>query len=467
MTDEEKIMEVFQRYEEAGLINADIEQVLNCITDDIIGIGIGEQGFVFSKEDVRRVITTGLKEDVLTKHSVSFEQVKIMIRKEGFANLCAKVNVRASRGEKIFTSVFLQSLTLVCRDGDWKICELHASAPVVTEESVEAYPLKFAEKTLQSLKEKIGEAAYLAEEQYRQAILADTIAFYIVNFSANIFEKCQLNGNTCVYVEPGTPYEEFIWEKSPVYVVEEDRSCFMDKLSLRRVNEAFEHGSRELSCEYRMVGPDGSVFWALTIVRLIRDVATGEQKGIMYVKNIDTEKRRELDMLQKAEWDGMTGVLNKAAFTRNVNACLAGLGPESSAASAASRCAFVMMDVDDFKSINDSYGHPAGDRVLIAVAWILKDTFGENGFVGRLGGDEFAVFIRNIPSEEVFLQKLDTVLERVRRIELDKELNPGVSCSIGVVLCEGRKSLEQLYREADNALYRSKQMGKDRVTFGG
>ena len=78
-------------------------------------------------------------------------------------------------------SQFLQSLTLVRRGKDWKICALHASSPIVTEESVEAYPLKFAEKTLQSLKEKIGEEAYLAEEQYRQAVLADTVAFYIIN----------------------------------------------------------------------------------------------------------------------------------------------------------------------------------------------------------------------------------------------------------------------------------------------
>lgn len=474
MTDEDKIMRVFRQYEEGGLVSKDLDQVLDCIAEQVIGIGIGEQGFVHSKEDVRQVILSGQKHDPETKHSVSFERVKILVHEEGFANLCAKVIVRAEKKGTTNVSRFLQSLTLIRQGEDWKICALHASTPVVTEESVEAYPLKIAEETLKNLKEKIGEKAYLAEEQYRQAVLADTVAFYIINFSTDVFEKCQLNGQLCVKVEPGTPYEKFLIEKSPQYILDEDRERFLQLLSQQSVKDAFEKGNNELSCEYRMWVPDGTMRWMFTTVRLIIDVVTGERKGIMYVKDIDAEKRRELEMIDKADRDEMTGVLNKAAFTRRAAELLAGLprfrmppvqGTVSECLVHSYNAAFIMLDVDNFKVINDTCGHPMGDRALIAVAGILKELFGEEAVIGRMGGDEFAVFVHGTLKRKELCDRLNAVLSKAAQINLGKDLCTGISCSIGVALRGEEQSIDLLYRKADDALYRAKLNGKSRYFF--
>lgn len=457
MTDEEKIKQVLYKYEDGGLISMDIEKVLSCIDDRIIGIGIGEQGFVTSKADVFSIFTNGLKNDTKTKHSLSFSQLHICVYKEGFANLCAKVTVRAQNGADVSKSEFLQSLTLIKRGEDWKICALHASAPIITEESVNAYPLKFAEKTLQSLKEKIGEEAYLAEEQYRQAVLADTVAFYIINFTANAFEKCQLNGNLCVYVEPDTPYEEFLIEKSPRYVAECDRARFLNALSLEKVQEAFENGSNELSCEYHLIAPDGSLVWMVTIIRLITDVVTGEKKGIMYVKDIDEAKRRELDMISRARHDAMTGILNKTAFLQSVTDAL----PLTKTCSA-----FIMLDVDDFKYINDTCGHPAGDHVLVSISGILSETFGPHSLIGRIGGDEFAVYLPQAPEKNSLCRRLSYALTEISGIPLDNADNICVTCSVGVTRCTASDTVPQIYQRADTALYASKRAGKNQYTFG-
>lgn len=456
MTDREKIIQVFYDYEDGGLVSLDLNKILNCLDETLIGIGIGEQGFVTSKEDVRQVFTTGLKNNTDTKHSLSFEQIHVLIHEEGFANLCAKVIVRAEKENNVSISQFLQSLTLVRRGKDWKICALHASSPIVTEESVEAYPLKFAEKTLQSLKEKIGEEAYLAEEQYRQAVLADTVAFYIINFSKDVFEKCQLNGDLCAFVEPQTPYEQFICDKLPQYVASEDRAYFLETLSLASIKAAFEAEKKELSCEYRFLCPDSSVLWMVTTVRLITDVVTGDKKGIMYVKDIDAGKRRELEMIEKADRDVMTGVLNKAAFIRSVtDSLLLSTGTP----------AFVMLDIDNFKSINDTKGHPAGDLVLMAIAGILKDIFAADGIVGRLGGDEFAVFLPGTHTQDALTARLEQVLGQVKSIKQCNKAPSNVTCSIGVTFCDDKRSIEEIYKNADDALYRAKQNGKNQITF--
>lgn len=198
------------------------------------------------------------------------------------------------------------------------------------------------------------------------------------------------------------------------------------------------------------------MLWMVTTVRLITDVVTGDKKGIMYVKDIDAGKRRELEMIEKADRDVMTGVLNKAAFIRSVtDSLLLSTGTP----------AFVMLDIDNFKSINDTKGHPAGDLVLMAIAGILKDIFAADGIVGRLGGDEFAVFLPGTHTQDALTARLEQVLEQVKSVKQCNKAPSNVTCSIGVTFCDDKRSIEEIYKNADDALYRAKQNGKNQITF--
>lgn len=455
MTEEEKIKQLFYRFEDGGLISKDVDQVFDCLTEPLLGIGIGEQGFVTCRADVRRVLETGIKEEP-GSHSLRYGDIRILLHNETFASLCAEVIVlsRASDRQAATTkSEFHQSLTLIKERGEWKICALHASAPVVTEETLDAYPLKLAEKALQNMREKISEEVYLAEEQYRQAILADSIAFYIIDFTLNVFEKCQLNGDWCAEVEPGTPYESFILEGTPDYIVEEDRARYLSLFSLKGIREAFADNRREVACEYRLILPDGSPAWVLTVARLITDIVTGNQKGIMYVKNIDQNKRAEMDILNRAACDEMTGVYNKGAVMGRVAALLA----EDRSAKPG---VFVMLDVDDFKAINDTYGHPLGDEVLIGIARTLQAWFEDRALIGRLGGDEFGVFV----TDSVIGRELEELLAKINAIRLPGAPDLRISCSIGVAHVQAGICFEDLYKQADSALYRSKYSGKNQIS---
>lgn len=127
-------------------------------------------------------------------------------------------------------------------------------------------------------------------------------------------------------------------------------------------------------------------------------------------------------------------------------------------------CALLFIDVDDFKEVNDRYGHPTGDRVLMHVAAFLKSIAGPSAIVARFGGDEFAVFVPHAKSKP----DLDRLVERIKSeafegfhdeaIENPRaslSLTVGVACGDGSSAC-GSPLFEDLYRQADNDLYRAK-----------
>lgn len=119
---------------------------------------------------------------------------------------------------------------------------------------------------------------------------------------------------------------------------------------------------------------------------------------------------------------------------------------------------FLILDVDRFKQINDTFGHPHGDATLCAFAECLQQEFGPLGFSGRMGGDEFAVLIRqNLPQPA-----LTGVLTHFMRTVKAKT---SVSCSIGCCPIPYNSTLDPVYRQADSALYTAKQNGRDQFVI--
>ena len=123
---------------------------------------------------------------------------------------------------------------------------------------------------------------------------------------------------------------------------------------------------------------------------------------------------------------------------------------------------FIMLDLDQFKEINDQYGHPEGDRALRAVASALKETFEHQGTIGRLGGDEFAVFLCADISAAELESELDHFLDHIHRISWGEQR---LTCSIGAIPIRSASTPEELYQAADELLYRAKEQGRDRYVI--
>lgn len=153
----------------------------------------------------------------------------------------------------------------------------------------------------------------------------------------------------------------------------------------------------------------------------------------------------------RAATDSLTGVANREGFRRYLDTTLS---------AARLPAAVLFVDIDDFKSINDEFGHEFGDRILCAVASLLKKFVRGDDLVVRWGGEEFIVFLWNTSIEQAF-----TVAERICKAVRNCELPHGaqITVSIGCSGTDDVNEVSRLVAAADNALYQAKHAGKDRV----
>jgi diguanylate cyclase (GGDEF)-like protein len=174
---------------------------------------------------------------------------------------------------------------------------------------------------------------------------------------------------------------------------------------------------------------------------------------------------------QRAATDGKTGLLNAAAWHEKAERAL------HRSQRAGGAAGVLILDLDHFKSVNDTYGHLAGDEVLVAVAAALRAEVREGDVVGRFGGEEFVVLLRDLELTGAGRRQLESVAERIRaRVEqLDVVVHTpdgpltiqGLSTSVGGVFHLGRTStLQQVLGAADAALYAAKRDGRNVVRFG-
>ena len=167
------------------------------------------------------------------------------------------------------------------------------------------------------------------------------------------------------------------------------------------------------------------------------------------------ERLRQVQMSNKAKMDALTGILNKGAVTETIKEYLAESEPDQ-------LHALLMIDCDNFKAVNDTFGHAVGDEVIKYFASILKRTFRDSDIKGRFGGDEFMVFMKNTTKEATAL-RAGQLNDAIRKPYLKDGKEIKISCSIGIsYFPKDGKDFDTVFASADDALYKAKSLGKDR-----
>ncbi len=244
--------------------------------------------------------------------------------------------------------------------------------------------------------------------------------------------------------------EEFLVKTAAALIGKDIRNVFVD-------TEEFAKSLLE-KLEDKKISFDFEMNTAERLYYFRGEISQIKQEGKVIILRDNTEEVRMInDLRTYASMDLLTKVYNRNFFND--------IAQEQIKDCAQNKRSFslVMMDIDRFKEINDTYGHSTGDMVLSMVADICRKHLGNQGFIGRFGGDEFVMGFENLPEEEI-----GEIIERIRVEIMDTDFMYNdttlkTTCSFGIYTMTGMKDLDEWIKNADEALYQSKRLGRNKI----
>lgn len=237
---------------------------------------------------------------------------------------------------------------------------------------------------------------------------------------------------------------------------------FLDKLMSDEYAEVYKRDISTLlknktghSGEYQMTTKNGSLLWFSIRALCVTDRLGEPLRVIGVVTDIDSEKKLELQLSERASYDFLSQLYNRSTFERELKSEIE--------RSAHAKVAVLFIDVDDFKFINDRFGHSVGDEVIKYVAGCIKQRVKGSGFAGRFGGDEFVLCITDAKQiEEIESLSLDLIDELYEGYHSElANVSINVKASIGIAFFpEHGDDSNKIVAAADEAMYFVKKNGK-------
>ncbi len=232
-----------------------------------------------------------------------------------------------------------------------------------------------------------------------------------------------------------------------------------DRTDFGKMLDQLFAGRRYGEAEVRLYDNAGQYHWCRFRITAIRDDNGQVVRMIGLISDIDSEKRASQELRDMAERDSLTQLYNKGTAMQKIDAYIDRMEPEDSAV-------MFVIDVDDFKKINDHCGHMRGDAVLQEIATELKRIFRSEDIVARIGGDEFLVFMTAVREPRIIEERASRINSLLRSIVVQHKAGGAISCSIGLVLCpQSGRNFNELFAHGDLALYDAKLKGKNQHSF--
>ncbi len=233
-----------------------------------------------------------------------------------------------------------------------------------------------------------------------------------------------------------------------------------DILTFSKMFENIIAGNNVSNIRFRIKNDVGQFLWSSVSGIVIKDKKGRPYRAIGCLENINEQILREEELKNKAEIDQLTGLYNKATTEFLIRKTLQGFNRRDD------NHALLIIDIDNFKVVNDKLGHLFGDVVLALLAGLLKPLFRSDDIIGRIGGDEFFVLLKNYTSENTIYTKANEICKLFERTFSENDITCNVSASIGIALCPLHGTeFDTLYKSADTALYITKENGKNGFTI--
>ncbi len=237
------------------------------------------------------------------------------------------------------------------------------------------------------------------------------------------------------------------------YIYPQDKQILIEHFELALSGQS-------VTKEYSMViSPTQSIWLEMTYLPVYKD---GSIIGIC-LSTLDITERKLLDqkLTRDAFYDTLTDLPNRRYFLDELNKCL-----EEKIANPEYSFAVFFMDLDRFKSINDSLGHGIGDKLLVAVSRRLRYIIKTEDIVARLGGDEFIILVKNVKTAKEVVKIAENIQKQVSQPFLLDALNLSITSSVGIAFANKNYiEAEDILRDADTAMYRAKFKGKNSYTI--
>jgi diguanylate cyclase (GGDEF)-like protein/PAS domain S-box-containing protein len=291
-----------------------------------------------------------------------------------------------------------------------------------------------------------------AEERFRRAFDDAPIGMALVNLEGRWL---RVNATLCEIT--GYSESELLARTFQDITHPED----LDR-NLVELNRVIGGEQRAMRIEKRYVRPNGHTVWVRISSSLVRDPDGEPLHFVSQIEDVTDRKRAEQKLMELADHDSLTGLLNRRRFDEELRLALLRLRRHSGQAT------LLLIDLDRFKVVNDTYGHKTGDEVLVAVAAAIRGRLRETDVMARLGGDEFAAIVFEAGGDAALVVAADLATALRSRQIVSGEAKLTVTASIGVVLLDGDTLGDgnDALVAADRALYRAKSGGRDRIELG-
>ncbi len=290
----------------------------------------------------------------------------------------------------------------------------------------------------------------LQDNMFKNSIYSHSLFMFAVNVNSRKIVIYQENGEYHNIID--MDYEDYLGNELLQYVHKKDREKVIRFFDYQNIYSLYNDDKKSKKIDFRFKNEDLKDYrWVNTRVQFERESNYNELLMIVYALDIDEEKKKQLEIEFLAQRDVLTEIYNRKTFNELVDKNISNL------LNKISYSAYMILDLDNFKEVNDKLGHSIGDKVLKDVADVLEEVFDDNGYVGRFGGDEFVVFIYNQKSYADIEDKCNKTIDMIKN--MNKKYT--VSASIGVCFVTHEKSYQELFVKADKALYQVKNSGKN------
>lgn len=399
--------------------------VMQCRNDGNYTIVEVNEGFLSMFGFTREELTEQFRDQFLT-----------MIHPSDRQNFLIEVERQLNKGSRLS-----MSCRVICRDGCYKWTA--SSAQLFGDDHEERFFCVFLDLTeVRDAQEKLRlslEHLEIIMNQSSDIIFEWDLAADTINFSPNWLDKF----GYAPHYDGSLRKEELL------------RHFYPDDIEpMAALMEAVKRGSLNSVIDVRIQNSKDQYLWCRIRVATQYDAEHKPLRAVGTISDIDEEKRMVEDLRRRAELDALTGLYNHAEMERRAEQYLIGK-PETV-------CAMFVIDVDNFKLVNDRQGHLFGDAVLAELAAGMKKLTRKSDVIGRIGGDEFAMFLKDLPSSQIAEEKARKLLAMFQQLFQGEKQPIEVTCSIGLAIYPwDGADYQALYHCADLALYQAKSQGKN------